>query len=87
MDAAINPVPESNCRTANSINASARDHGVSKNGLSRRVKCGANPGPLLYLSSVEQHLVEYLRSPKWRHTARCWDSCNGEGGATYVNNA
>jgi transposase-like protein len=63
MDAAIKAVLR---ETAGSINAAARDHGVPpttlKNRLSGRVIHGTNPGPIPYLSSMEEEeLVEYLR--------------------------
>ena len=51
--------------TADSINASARDHGVPvttlKNRLSGRVVHGTNPGPAPYLNTREEDkFVEYL---------------------------
>ena len=62
MEAAIKSVLTS---TADSINSAAREHGVPtttlKNRLSGRVAHGTNPGPVPYLSSMEEEeLVEYL---------------------------
>ena len=62
MEAAIKSVLTS---TADSINSAAREHGVPvttlKNRLSGRVVHGTNPGPVPYLSSMEEEeLVEYL---------------------------
>ena len=57
--------------TADSINASARDHGVSvttlKNRLSGRVVHGTNPGPAPYLNTrKEDKFVEYsLKQTRW----------------------
>ena len=62
MEAAIKSVLTS---TADSINSAAREDGVPtttlKNRLSGRVVHGTNPGPVPYLSSMEEEeLVEYL---------------------------
>ncbi len=47
-----------------STSVAARDHGVPittlKNRLSGRVIHGTNPGPVLYLNSREEKLIEYL---------------------------
>ena len=73
MDAAIKAVLIS---TASSINSAARDHGVPittlKNRLSGRVVHGTKPGPVPYLNTTEEELVEYLSEANKMGYGKTW---------------